>query len=101
MLPYVVDIYEKLDLKTYVKNNLIKAKKGKTEELQLQAGIDLFLFVLKNTPKIKNEVFEIVALAQDKEVDEIRQQPLFNTISTFKGIFENKELVDFFKSAMQ
>ncbi|MGD6832582.1 hypothetical protein ACQCT5_10485 [Sutcliffiella halmapala] len=101
MLPFVADIYEKLDLQGYVQKNIIKAKDGKTDELQVNAGIKITVFVMKNSPKIKEEIFHIVALAQEKDVEEVKSQPLIHTINTFKAIFANDELVSFFKSAMQ
>ncbi|OIJ12656.1 hypothetical protein BKP37_12700 [Anaerobacillus alkalilacustris] len=102
MLPYMVDIFDKLKLKEYIKKNFIRDVKGKNvDNLQIESGIDLFSYVLKNSPKIKEEFFNIVAIAEDKKIEEVKKQPLIRTISTIKEIFSNKELTDFFKQAMQ
>lgn len=99
MLPYVVDIYEKIDLDGYRKK-VVKESKGKEVDL-MTIGIDLFKFIMKNSGKIKTEFFSIVAIADDKDVEEVKNQSLVKTMTRIKEIFADKELVDFFKSAMQ
>lgn len=104
MLPHVVDIYDKLNIDAYRKEAMKKhekaKKKGETVS-QLDAGIDVFKYIIKNSGKVKEEFFAIVAIFEDKTVDEVKAQPFINTLTTFKEVFTDKELTDFFKSAMQ
>ena len=99
MLPSVVDLYDKLDLDNYRKK-LAEETKGKILD-EKTVGIDLMKFVLKNSGKIKNEVFEIVALFEEKTVEEVKAQNFMSTVNTFKNIFADKEAVSFFKDAIQ
>lgn len=98
MLPYAADIYEKLKLQEYIMENFT-AKND--DDTTMKAGIDLFIYVMKRSPKVKEEIFNIVALAEDKNIDEVKAQPLVKTMATFKSIYQDKELVDFFKQAMR
>ena len=99
MLPSVVDLYDKLELDEYRKK-IAEENKGKPLD-QMSAGINLFKFVLKNSAKVKAEVFEIVAIFEDKTVEEIKAQNFMLTMKTFKEIFTDKEAMDLFKSAMR
>jgi len=99
MLPAVVDLYEKLDIDGYRKK-IAEENKGKELD-QMTMGIDLFKYVLKNSGKVKDEVFEIVAVFEDKPVEEVRKQNFMLTFKTFKEIFANKEAVWFFTQAMR
>jgi len=102
ILPYVSDIYEKLNLNKYIKDKKVKLKKGENVEIKLLGiGLDMFSYVMKNSPKVKNEVFEIVAILEDKTLEEVKEQPFSQTISTIKGLYEDKETVDFLKSAVE
>lgn len=100
MLPYVVDIYEKLDIESYRRKTIAKYK-GKKNIDQQKVGLDVLLYIVKNSSKVKEEFFTVVAIADKKAVEEIKEQSLAKTISTFKEIFTDKELMDFFKTAMQ
>lgn len=99
MLPHVVDIYDKLDLDGYRKK-VTKENEGKKVEA-MDVGIDLFKFVIKNSGKVKIEFFNIIAIVDEKTVEEVKSQSLAKTLSDIKRVFAEKELVDFFKSAMQ
>lgn len=100
MLPYAVDIYDKLDLDGFRKK-LNADNKGKEKIAPLDAGIQGLKYILKNSAKVKEEVFQIVALADDKDIKEVKAQSIVETLKTFKAIYSNKDLVDFFKSAME
>ena len=67
----------------------------------MSEGINLFKFVLKNSAKVKNEVFEIVAVFEEKTIEEIKEQNFMVTINSFKTIFADKDAVSFFKEAMR
>jgi len=99
MLPTVVVLYDKLDLDTYVKKI---GKENKTKKLDEKAlGIDIFKHVLKNSGKIKEEIFEIVAIFQGSEIEEVKKQSFGKTIKVVKEVFTDKEAIDFFKSAIE
>ncbi|MBC2721839.1 hypothetical protein [Desulfosporosinus sp.] len=99
MLPSVVDLYDKLDIDGYRKKF---AEENKGKELnQKELGIHLIKYVLKNSAKVKDEVFEIVAVFEDKPVEDIRKQNFIITFKSFKGIFSDKETMSFFKDAMR
>ena len=99
MLPSVVDLYDKLGVDEYRKK---MADENKGKELdQTTLGINLFKFVLKNSGKVKEEVFEIVAVFEEKTIEEVRDQSFISTINSFKAIFSDKEAVNFFKQAIR
>lgn len=98
MLPHVVDLYDKIDLDQYRKNQ--QALNNKDAD-KMELGIAALKYIFKNVHKAKEEVFHIVAIAQDKSIDEVRGQSLPRTILAVKDIFSDKEMVDFFKQAMQ
>jgi hypothetical protein len=97
MLPSVVILYDKLDIDGYRKR-LAEKNKGNMDAEKI--GIDLFKYILKNSGKIKPEVFEIVATFEGKSVEEISSQSFMTTVNTLKDIFTDKETMDFFKQAM-
>lgn len=99
MLPSVVEIYDILNIDEYRKK-MAKENKGKKLD-QMTMGIDLIKFILKNSGKVKNEVFEVVAVFEEKPVEQIKAQDFMITIKTLKAIFTDKEALDFFKDAMR
>lgn len=100
MLPSVVVLYDKLDIDGYRKK-IVEENKGKQDVNTELLGIDLFKHVLKNSAKVKQEVFEIVAVFEDKTVEEIKEQSFVKTINAVKAIFTDTETTDFLKQAMQ
>lgn len=100
MLPYAVEIYEKLDIESYRRKSITKHK-GKKDIDTEKVGLDVLLYIVKNSGKVKEEFFNVVAIADKKAVEEVKQQSLAKTVATFKAIFTDKELMDFFKTAMQ
>lgn len=101
ILPYVSDIYEKIDIAVFIKSYKEKTKGKDVKQNQMIAGLDLFSFILKQSSKVKEEFFNIVAIMEDKKATEVRKQPFIQTITTIKELFADKELVDFFKGAME
>lgn len=99
LLPVVAILYDKLELDEYRKKvaQENKGKKGVSAEL---LGIDLFKYVLKNSAKIKEEVFEIVSIFEEKTVEEVKAQNFMLTINSLKAIFTDTETTDFLKQAM-
>jgi len=99
MLPAVVDLYDKLDIDGYRKKFAEENKGKKLDEMT--KGIDLFKFILKNSGKVKDEVFEIVAVFEDKPIEEIKAQNFMITAKSLKEIFSDKEAMELFKSAVK
>ena len=99
MLPSVVDLYDKLEIDSYRKK-MAEENKGKDLD-QMAMGIDLFKFVLKNSGKVKPEVFEIVAVFEGKPIEEIKEQGFMETVNSLKKIFSDKEAMVFFRSAVK
>lgn len=99
LLPHVVDIYEKAGIDSYRKK-MQKEYKGKNVDVE-EAGLNAILYVLKSLPKVKEEVFQVIAIAEDKDTEDVRKQPLSQTLKELKEIFLDDDLMDFFKSAMQ
>lgn len=99
MLPMVVELYDKLDLDKYIKK-VQSENKNKKDINTKSVGIEIFKHILKNTPKVKIEVFEIVAIFEGKEIEEIKAQNFMLTINALKDLFSDKDATDFFKQAM-
>lgn len=99
MLPYVVDVYEKLDIDNYRKQ-MTEKYQGKVVD-KLAVGLEVFKHIVKNSGKVKEEVFGVVAIAEGKSVEEIKKQSFAKTIVALKSIFSDKDTIDFFKQAVQ
>jgi len=98
MLPHAADIYTKLNVKEYLKNNVFEVKKGEDPEVSKKvAGAELISYILKNSPKAKEAFFELVAIFESKTVEEVKAQSLVKTMASVKAIAKNEELMDFFK----
>lgn len=101
LLPYISDIYEKLDVSEFIKKYQESKKEEDVEKRQIIAGLDIFSFLMKQSGKVKEEFFNVVAIVEDKKIEEVKKQSLAETLKTIKGLFTDKELTDFFKEAMQ
>jgi len=99
MLPAICECYEKLDIEGF-RNKLTKEYKGKKTENK-DLGLKLLMFVLKNTPLIKEEIFGVVSIFEDKEIEEIKEQSFGKTITSLKELFMDKEAIELFKSAVK
>jgi hypothetical protein len=99
MLPVVVVLYDKLNIDGYRKK-IAADNKGKKNINSELVGIDLVKYILSNSAKIKEEVFEIVSIIEEKPVEEIKAQSPVKTFNTLKEIFMDKETTDFLTQAM-
>ncbi len=98
MLPYVVDMWEKLDLDNYRKQVTAKNKGKEVDKIGM--GIEVFKHILKNSGKVKEEIFSMVGVVEGKTSDEMRNQSFGKTLLTFKMILSDSEAMAFFKQAM-
>jgi len=97
MLPHAVDIFEKLDMEKFIKDNTVEVEEGDDETtLTKEQGMKMVKYVVRNANKVKEEVFNIVAISTEKTVDEVRKDSVSITINTFKEILQDEELMGFF-----
>lgn len=105
MLPHALDIFEKLDVQSYGKKKAEEYKKKHPEkeltDMQAEIGIDILKHVVKNSKKVKEEFFSLVAIASDVDIETAKKRPLSESINVLKEVFMDKELMDFFTAAMQ
>lgn len=101
-LPYVMEVYDKLDLDSYRKkvSKQYKVKNTKKPDLT-EVGIDLFKYVLKNISKAKEEIFSVIAIFENKTPEQVKAQPIAETIKSLRTVFQDKEVMDFFKESME
>ena len=97
MLPFAIDIFDKLEIEKYIAKNKKKVTDGANQTAE---GVKLIKYILKNANKVKGEVFEIVAIVEDKKAEEVKKDSIFTTIKSLKEILETEGMLDFFKSAM-
>jgi hypothetical protein len=95
MLPYAAAILEKMDVKQYISGYGEVKSENKTA-----AGFDLITMLLRNLPKVKADLYAMLAIGTGAAENEIGAQPLSKTISQAKMFFADSGLMSFFKSAM-
>lgn len=105
MLPYFVDMYDKVQLKEMrvkiTKEVTKKHKDIEPTELQGILGESMIKELIKELPKCKNEVLAIVGIASGKDIEEVREQSFAKTLVVFTQILKDKEMMEFFTMAMQ
>lgn len=104
VLPYAVDIFEKLELAKYIREKQISVlgkSKEEIEELGEEAGFKFLSHICRNITTVKEELFNFVAVLQEKSVEEVKAQPIGETLKVFKEVLSNTEAVTFFKLAMK
>lgn len=94
LLPSVCEIYEKLDIEKFARG----LKKGISQK---EAGVKVVLYVLKNSGKIKEEIFSIVAILQNITIEEAKSLGIMQNIVVLKDLFTDEETMGFFKQAMR
>lgn len=102
-LPYVVDIYETLDLKKAMDKMRRSTVKGDvpTAKEQREMGEQVIMYLLKNTTKCKASFFPFLAIILGCTEEEAKQTSLSDTITALKGIAQDEDLMRFFKTAIQ
>lgn len=98
LTPYIANIVEDSELMESLRSAIDTDKvKTKAELIAIGAGkvTRLVPIILK---KRRSDVYGILAVLNEKSVEEIAKQNLLVTIRQIKGMAKDKELVDFFKS---
>ena len=98
LTPYVESIFVDDDLMEELKTALDFAKaKTMAEQLALILGkFSKIIPILLG--KKKNDVFEILAVLNEKTVEQISAQNIIVTMNQIKELSTDKDLIDFFKS---
>lgn len=102
ILPTVVAIYEKTGMKAY-REKLVRDNEH-TQKKDVDAmglGIGLFLHIIKNSKKAKEEIFEVIATLEGISIEEAKKLDPVKTVGIIKAIFTNEEATKLFKSAIQ
>ena len=100
LTPYVANIVSDDDLLTELKK-AVDAKDIQNKAHYLAIGAEKITKILPLLlKKRKNDVFGILAVMNEKTVDEIAKQNILVTLKQAKTAFKDKELIDFFKSCM-
>lgn len=90
--PVLADLTEKLsndaDFKAFMN--------GKGEKTNRNFIFNVVPHLLKN---YRDEAFEILAVWNDKTVDDVKAQPLGTTIAEIKAIFSDEDFRSFFSSS--
>lgn len=98
LTPYIANIVEDSELMESLRDAIDTDKvKTKAELIAIGAGkaIRLIPIILE---KRRSDVFGILAVLNEKSVEEIAKQNLLVTMRQIKNVSKDKELVDFFKS---
>lgn len=105
ILPYAVEIFEKLDLRGYIVKNKGQApdntSKEKLEKLQKEKGVEMMIHILRNASKAKEDIFALVAVLQGTTAEEVKRQSFVKTLSHVKEVLSDPEIMGFFSTAMQ
>ena len=105
LLPLIGEIYEKLEIKEYMKKESQKAvakfKGLSKEEMANKIGLDVlldtvFILIFKNAKLIKEEIFEIVSIVQEVEIEVVRKQGLIKSILVLKTLLNDEDIKQLF-----
>lgn len=98
LTPYIANIVEDSALMESLRDAIDTEKvKTKAELIAIGAGkaTRLVPIILKNR---RSDVYGILAVLNEKSVEEIAKQNLLVTMRQIKDVSKDKELIDFFKS---
>ena len=100
LTPYVANIVSDEDLLAELKK-AVDAKDIQNKAQYLAIGAEKITKILPILlKKRKNDVFGLLAVINERTVDEIAKQNILVTLKQAKTAFKDKELIDFFKSCM-
>lgn len=91
--PIISEMTEKISSDEEFKTIMKSFKETPSNKVLL---LKLFPILLKN---YREEIFEMLAVWEDKNVDEIKAQPFAETINQIKALWENKDFRSFFSSS--
>ena len=98
LTPYIANIVEDADLMESLRSAIdTEQVKTKADLIAIGAGkvTRLVPIILKNR---RSDLYGILAVLNEKSVEEIAKQNLLVTMRQIKDMTKDKELVDFFKS---
>jgi hypothetical protein len=99
ILPHVVRIYKKVDLKSYqIKIN--KENKGKSVDVEAE-GLALIMYVAENVDKAQNEVYNVFSILNDVSVKEVKELPITDVLEPLFELMKDEKAMGFFKLAMK
>ena len=90
VMPTIAEMAEKLKASDDFKKFLIGYKDKKTNKVFM---LKVFPLLLK---LCENEVYEILATMFDKEIEEVKGQPITDTITQAKRLFSDEDFKSFF-----
>ncbi|WP_335871965.1 hypothetical protein [Bacillus sp. 2205SS5-2] len=99
MLPYAVEIYEKVDLDSYAEKLKKKYKNKKVSQDKI--FWEVLMHILKNSQKVKDDFFSVLAIAQGITLNEAKKKPIKESFETFKAIIEDNDLMGFLKASVE
>ncbi len=100
LTPYVANIVSDEDLLAELKK-AVDAKDIRNKAQYLAIGAEKVTKILPILlKKRKNDVFGILAVINEKTVEEIAKQNILVTLKQAKTAIKDKDLIDFFKSCM-
>lgn len=97
MLPHIANIYNVLDLQKYIKDNF---KNNPDEKQAFEQGKKLMLYVVANSKKVKEDFFSIIAIINNCSYEDALKSNIASIINSLKSVFEDKELLNFFRQAI-
>lgn len=109
MMPNVVGIYEKLKIRDFaqkrakelVKKYPTEPTKEQKHEMSSEIGAEIVAYILKESPRAKEDFFGMVAIACGVTVEEAKAQSPAKSFKVFKELISDPELMDFFSEAMK
>lgn len=103
MLPYVADIIEKLGLEKVIEESREQVKKSKAskDEKSREMGYKVMVHVVKKSSECKESFFPMLAILMDTTEEKAKQSSIGDTIKALKQIFEDTEVMDFFREAVR
>jgi hypothetical protein len=97
LLPFMIDIFDKLDVEKEGKR-LVKISKTKDIDVQKkEIGVNIIKYILKNSPKVKDEFFEVVSIVEGITIEEAKAQGIGKTIKTIQEVMGDEEIMVFFR----
>ncbi|MDK2800565.1 MAG: hypothetical protein PWQ70_2184 [Clostridiales bacterium] len=100
----ITKIIKKMGLKDAIKEMMVSVKgkkKADIEKLQEEKGMELIFYIIENLHIAEQEVYQLLANYADKSVKEIENQSINDTFELIKKLFDEGDILNFFKMAMQ